>query len=258
MTAFANAESLKDSITSKTAHIVSPLQVFLRMMDVHCNLTIFWVDTDTYPPTKSIDCSWRSHPIPLDTLTVIDHREPNGLESLLPPEGVEEIHAPRPLLPVAQLEEEAHLRGAAVAHEDRLEARGAPLGREDGRRDELVLHRRMVVRGEVGAIPRLRAPHVRLRGRARGDLVVARQGRELELQHAARCPRGDVLEGDGSVDGVVGGAALPGEGELLPWGGVIAGRGAKNIDDGWTLSCTGTFLECGAPFRSGCTCCRSG
>lgn len=221
-------------------------------------MTIFWLDADTYPPTKSIDCSWCcSHSIPLDTSTIINHREANGLESLLPPEGVEEIHAPSALLPVAQLEEEAHLRGAAVAHEDRLEARGALLGRKDGRRDELILHRRMIVRWEVGAIPRLRAPHVRLRGRARGDLVVARQGRELELQHAAGCPRRDVLEGNGSVNGVVGGAALPGEGEVLPWGCIVAGRGAKDIDYRWALGCTGAFLECGAPFRSGCTCCQS-
>jgi len=74
----------------------------------------------------------------------------------------------------------------------------ALLRREDGRRHELILDGRMVPR--VAAIgERLRAPHIGLRPGAGRDLVVRREGRELDLEHTARgaCALGNVFEGDG-------------------------------------------------------------
>ena len=73
-------------------------------------LSIDWVDTDTDSPTKFTECSRSHRSAPMDTLTVIDHGEAKSLESLFPPETIEEIHGPSPLLPIAQLEVEAHLR----------------------------------------------------------------------------------------------------------------------------------------------------
>ena len=99
----------------------------------------------------------------------------------------------------------------------------------------MVLHRRVVVGWEIGAIPRLGAPNIGLGGRPRGDLVIGRQGRELNLQHAACCSRGYVLECDCRVDGVVGWATLSVECEPLTGRGIVAGRGTENINNRWTL-----------------------
>jgi hypothetical protein len=133
----------------------------------------------------------------LASSTIIDHAEPDRSKPLFATKGVEEIHISAPLLPIAQLELEAHgLLTGTAPHESLVGRLGWRTGREDGRADELILlrrpvprvvvHERVVVRVADGWV--LEEPDVRLGSRAARDrarVVLRRELGDVDLEHAA-------------------------------------------------------------------------